>query len=220
LTVLAVRGPLTRQRLIAAGYSVDAVYGDPGLLTPLLGGASADDIRHEWGIIPHFTEFGHPAIAPFTTLSTSAKLLGKIRRPRVICINPLAPVDEYLRKLRRCRAIASSSLHGLVVAEAHGKPAVWLQLAPDDATATNLMGGAFKFRDFYRGIGKEAPTPLVLTGGLDFEALDTHVRRWQPMQWNPLPLLNSFPEKSARVREVCLRADKYFSSLACMKSPN
>src|SRR5262245_27353575 len=154
LTVLAVRGPLTRKRLIDAGYTVNAVYGDPGLLMPLVGDGSVDDLRHEWGIIPHFTEFDHPAIAPFTSLSTRDKLLGKIRGRRVICINPLAPVEQYLKQLRRCRAIASSSLHGLILAEAHGKPAVWLQLA-DGTTATRLMGGQFKFVDFYRGVGKE-----------------------------------------------------------------
>jgi hypothetical protein len=220
LTVLAVRGPLTRKRLIDAGYTLGEIYGDPGLLMPLVGGGSSGDIRHEWGIVPHFTEFDHPAIAPFTTVSRKDKLLGKIRGRKVICINPMAPVEQYLKQLRRCRAIASSSLHGLILAEAYGKPAVWLQLAPDATTATRLMGGDFKFIDFYRGVGKEVPTPVVLESGIDFEALDSHAQRWQPMNWSPLPLLNSFPDRLTQVREVCQSAEQYFSNLAHLVARN
>jgi pyruvyltransferase len=213
LNVLAVRGPLTWKRLRQAGYQVPAVFGDPGLLMPLVWPLRAGRIVHEWGIIPHFQEFAHPAIAPLHVPSRWQRLLGKLRGREVICINPLGSVRKYLAQLSRCRAIAASSLHGLVMAEAYGKPAVWLQL-PDGDRKTSLMGGDFKFRDFYHGIGKPHVNPLVVKSRLDFDALNAAAAEWRPMNWDPLPLMERFPEQTARWRRSCQRAAVYFRNLA------
>ena len=48
-----------------------------------------------------------------------------------------------------CAYIVSSSLHGICVAEAYGIPAVWVRLAD------NIVGGEFKFRDYYASTGRD-----------------------------------------------------------------
>jgi pyruvyltransferase len=45
--------------------------------------------------------------------------------------------------------IASSSLHGLILADAYGIPNVWMCLNKDTG------GGEFKFKDYYEGVLKE-----------------------------------------------------------------
>ena len=77
LTVHAVRGPLTRERMLHAGYQVPAVFGDPGLLMPLVKPLEAGQISHEWGIIPHFSDFGHPVMKQFQS-SQGLNASGKI----------------------------------------------------------------------------------------------------------------------------------------------
>ena len=47
-----------------------------------------------------------------------------------------------VREIAACRVVVTTSLHGLVTADAFGIPAVWTTLDPP------LGGGDFKFRDY------------------------------------------------------------------------
>jgi pyruvyltransferase len=214
LTVIAVRGPLTRQRMLHAGYQVPAVFGDPGLLMPLVKPLEAGQISHEWGIIPHFSDFGHPAMKQFQSSSKLGRLLGKFRSRKAICINPMGSVRTYLKQFSRCRAIASSSLHGLIMAEAYGKPSVWIRLEDGTGKTCGMNGGEFKFFDFYQGISKPDVTPLVLKSQLDIDALNRVAESWRPMNWDPIPLMESFPEKTSRWDMSSRSAAIYFRKLA------
>lgn len=216
LTVLAVRGPRSRDRLHAAGYQVPNVFGDPGLLMPLVRPLRSRRFAHDWGIIPHLQEFGHSAIRDLCPSSKWQRLLGKLGGRRAICINPVGSVRQYLAQFSRCRAIASSSLHGLIMAEAYGKPAVWLQLQ-DGPRRTALMGGEFKFRDFYEGIGKVNQTPIVVKSRLDWDKLNAAATAWRAMVWDPLPLLDAFPDKTGRWAASRQQAAAYFRTLAATR---
>ncbi len=50
---LAVRGPMTRQRILELGCAVPEVYGDPAILLPKLYNKKAVK-KFKLGIIPHF----------------------------------------------------------------------------------------------------------------------------------------------------------------------
>ena len=122
---LAVRGPLTRDLL---GLDEGTVLGDPGLLVGRHFSRSAR--RWRLGVVPHGLHHANPALERL------------VRHTSVRTIDVRATPSVVMGQIARCGAILTTSLHGLIVADALGIPAVWTQLEPA------LWGGDFKFRDY------------------------------------------------------------------------
>ena len=131
--VSAVRGKLSYQVLKRHGLNLgDIPLGDPGFLVARvfrrpLGGSR----RHRLGIVAHYVDRSHPWVL---------KLLSD---PDVVDLNVHSNPEEFLRDMAACDAVVSSSLHGLVFAEALGIPNVWIQLSEQ------VLGNGFKFRDWF-----------------------------------------------------------------------
>ena len=123
---VAVRGPLTRHLL---GIDVPVALGDPGLLV----GRHSRRSHERWtlGVVPHGIHQGNRDVGALVA-----------RYPREVNLIDVArPPSLVLRDIARCGAVLSTSLHGLIVADAFGIPAAWARLDPD------LWGSDFKFRD-------------------------------------------------------------------------
>jgi pyruvyltransferase len=157
LDVRAVRGPLTRRWLMERGLRAPEVYGDPALLMPafypreLVGASPGTDFL----VIPHFNE----------PLQRYAAWHDRLLLPSV---RPLA----FVRALLGARMVVSSSLHGVILAEAYGIPAVYLDSGNGEAR--------FKYDDYYAGTGRahwhsgrsvEECLDLGGNGGFDLAAL-------------------------------------------------
>lgn len=162
----AVRGPLTRSLIRA---DVPEIYGDPAMLLPRIYQPSAAK-RFELGVIPHYLEVDAVQVVD----------------PAISLIDVLSDWRDVIEQINECEAIVSSSLHGLIVAEAYGVPAVWF-VASDRVT-----GGGFKFRDYYLSTGRETPAPV--RWGDDSLASMTRGMR-DPPAIDVLPLLNSWPSE-------------------------
>lgn len=131
LDVRAVRGPLTRQWLMDRGIPVPEAYGDPALLMPAFYSSEligASD-KTSFLVIPHFNE------APEKYAAHRERLL-------LPNMKPLA----FVRALLGAERVVSSSLHGVILAEAYGIPAVYL----DSGNGENR----FKYDDYYAGTGR------------------------------------------------------------------
>ena len=129
---LAVRGPLTREQVQDA--DVPSVYGDPGLLLPLVYNPVVEK-AHKFGIIPHYVDEGQ--------FLSSKEFIISVRQPW----------HSFVRELLSCDMIISSSLHGLVLAEAYGIPVVWAKYSD------KIIGGTFKFFDYLLGTGRKIQQP-------------------------------------------------------------
>lgn len=127
---LAVRGKKTRDILTKYGIKVPEVYGDPALLLPLMYNPERNPI-HETGYIRHYIDRDLPL--PEGAFDINIQTL-----------DWKAFIDQILL----CRRIVSSSLHGIVIAEAYGIPTEWVKLSD------NIIGGEFKFRDYLTGTGR------------------------------------------------------------------
>lgn len=118
--------------------------GDPALLLPKYyrpKNVNGDRI----GVIPHYDQYGSliTAIQPNNHYGDAHPLLFKFgqaydNNPNILIIDPFLPVKEFIDAVCSCTRIVSSSLHGLIVADAYGVPNSWLG-----------YGDEFKYRDYY-----------------------------------------------------------------------
>lgn len=130
----AVRGRLTAELL---GRTDIPAFGDPGLLVHrLLPGFATVPKCRDIGVVPHHTEQAHPGVGALCA-----------RLPGVRVVDITAPTQEFLRELAACRFVLSSSLHGLITADAFQIPNAWITISNE------LRGGAFKFEDYYSVFG-------------------------------------------------------------------
>ncbi len=150
--IAAVRGPLSRQKYLDAGIDCPETYGDAALLYPRLY-QPAVDVQYTLGVIPHFRERHLPA---FEALS---------ERDDVLLIDICGGLHEVVDQIASCEAIASSSLHGLIAADAYDVPSVWLR-------ASDLpRGDHFKFHDYLASVGRSQREPVRLTTGVSVDEL-------------------------------------------------
>ncbi len=131
LDVRAVRGPLTRRWLLDRGLRVPEVYGDPALLMPAFYSAQSIGAppKIPYVVIPHFNE------APEKYAAHSDRLVLPTARPLA-----------FVRALLGAERVVSSSLHGVILAEAYGIPAVYLDSGNGESK--------FKYDDYYQGTGR------------------------------------------------------------------
>lgn len=141
LDIRAVRGPLSRD---LAGLSGDIPLGDPGLLAPLLIDGAKIEPKHAFGIVPHVSDFSDPQVAV---------LAGRLPHAAVIDLaNP--DVAGVTKQIASCEVILSSSLHGLIVADALQIPNVRLKFAD------RIRGGDWKFDDHALSVAKPVAPPM------------------------------------------------------------
>lgn len=133
----AVRGALTKsfvERLTGKSFT-NLPLGDPGLLASKL--IDVPTCRKSIGIIPHYTEYDSK-----TAMQEYSFLLKKIRDAVLIDVrrDPL----QTLKEISQCRAVVSTAMHGLVVADSLHIPNI--RYKPRNPLTA---GGNFKFQDYY-----------------------------------------------------------------------
>jgi len=124
--VRAIRGPLTAELM-----GVDAPFGDMGLLfyhlKPRLAAMGAMKTVRALGHLPHYA------------VKTNQEGLP---------IDITSGVDEVLLNVARCGKLITSSLHGVILADALGIENMWIK---DDA----VCGDGFKFKDYGASLGED-----------------------------------------------------------------
>lgn len=131
VSVHAVRGPKTRQVLQEQlGWDVPEIYGDPALLFPRYLPVGRDERETaRIAFIPHRHHWKH-----FADELPS----------RVDMLSVADDVATVVRAIATASVCVSTSLHGVIFAQAYGVPWVWLNVEDD-----TLKGGDFKFQDFF-----------------------------------------------------------------------
>jgi len=168
VNVFAVRGPNTRDYLRYLGHKVPEVYGDPALLYPQIYNPEIKQ-THEWGIIPHYTDIKHPTVQ--SLVDKGFKLID-------IC----AGEKEFIDQLKSVKKVLSSSLHGLIAADAYGIPNARINLF------NKIMGGDFKFEDYALAVGRKN------FKGIKWDNQDINsIELNKSISWDPQPLLDNAP---------------------------
>lgn len=127
----AVRGPLTRNKLETNKIKCPRVYGDPALLIPRFY-SPAIEKTHRLGIVLRWSET-------------------KRNEHNIPGVKPIylggEDIEGTINDFLSCENIISTSLHGLIIADAYGLPNAWL----DSRTPKGLE---FKYWDYLISVGK------------------------------------------------------------------
>ncbi len=179
--VLAVRGILTRQRI---GKGEGVLLGDPGLLSSRL---LPERILKEFrlGIVPHYRDRTDCRIQHWAERYGSDALTIDVRKKP----------HDVIKDIDRCECIVSSSLHGLIVADALGIPSLWMVIS-------QLAGGRFKFDDYYTSLDINCE-PLDVQGDEPLDAL----------------LSAATLKPQDRIEEIKESLDRLFSNLPALVTP-
>jgi autotransporter strand-loop-strand O-heptosyltransferase len=155
--VYSVRGPLTRDVLLKRGWDVPEVYGDPALLFPKIYNPTVEK-KYKIGLIPHCVDFYS---------LEGLKSINHIEKLGIKIINVTAGIYEFIDQLKECEYIISSSLHGLIAADAYGIPNHRVKISK------LLLGGDFKYLDHYSSVKREHYEPLQLTDETKLEDINS-----------------------------------------------
>lgn len=138
MRVLALRGPLS-----AKCVKGDYALGDPGLLADEL--SPCERKNFDVGVLPHWSDRDLVHRPEFYSDSWYTRV-----------IDPRADPLEVVRLIGECKKLVTSSLHGMIVADAYGIPR---RVEPSPAQKD---GGWFKFHDYSESINsKFEPGKLI-----------------------------------------------------------
>lgn len=145
----AVRGKWTREVLIGElGWSVPEVYGDPALLLPRFYAAPSAKPNPKIALVPHYKH---------------KKDFAGIPRSGAILVDVADGLESVVDQISTSSAVLSTSLHGLIIAQAYGIPWVWIRVEDK-----RLGGDTFKFEDFFSLLNRDE----VATVDLSINELD------------------------------------------------
>lgn len=132
--ICAVRGRLSRKKLLEQSISCPETFGDPTLLLPRFYWPEVEK-TDKTGLIPHYKDY-------------DLALQYIHDKPNFKIIDICGGVERVIDEVFSCRFIMSSSLHGLIIADAYGIPSQLIKFSG------NLLGGGFKFLDYFSVKGK------------------------------------------------------------------
>lgn len=131
LDVRMVRGPKTQESLNKLGIKCPSIYGDPAMLMPLFYTPNGKKCN-KTVVISHFKD----------------KIVTNGGKDEIVYTNMVC--SEWRDKIdliASARCVISSSLHGVILAESYGVPAVVLQ--------PKAQKNIFKYEDYYYGTGRK-----------------------------------------------------------------
>ena len=198
----ALRGQLTCSALRQAGVMVaDVPLGDPAYLGPrLLGILKQPNPGYRVGVAAHYVDRSNTVLRRI------------LREPGTVDLNVHDLPEVFLARMAQCETVISSSLHGLVFAEALGIPNLWITAGDE------IAGGDFKFRDWFSTTRRPQTAAYVLSpqdsvdglaraaecheSTIDMKALHTSFPRQRVEEMAALPRPTSVSTGRCRTRPL------------------
>lgn len=183
--VYSVRGPLTRQMLLKYGIECPKIYGDPILLLPRYYKPMTRP-KYKYGVVYHFTKKSEMEALRY---SIEEKLQS------VLLINPneFKKWTDFIDRIRECEIILSSSLHGLIVADAYRVPNVWICISDEEKNH-----GYFKYHDYFLSVKRQYQSQPKNILKLDIEQIKQDITLWHEPEIDLDMLLNVCPFKEKK----------------------
>jgi len=154
-SIHAVRGRKSAAKLRNAGIIPPEAVGDPALLMPKFYRPVAPAKRYRYGFISHFRE------------SKELFFLNASKWEDTLIIDITGGITDVIDQIVSCDFIFSSSLHGIICADAYAVPAFWIKVS------SKVLGDGFKFYDYFSGVGRPERPPILVceqTSQVDLES--------------------------------------------------
>lgn len=135
--IRAVRGPVTRNALLSCGHDCPEIYGDPGVLMPLIYTPDKLEKTYPVSVVLHY----HASNEWISKQPYNDKELHYLN---------IGTDDykKYIDEMLQSEMVISSSLHGIILAEAYGIPAIFLN------TGGYVDEALMKYYDWYFSTGR------------------------------------------------------------------
>lgn len=159
--VTAVRGPLTRALLLQKKILCPEVYGDPAVLLPDVYKTQRVH-KFEIGVILHYVH----------QIPDNFKQFSNIKFIDISCSTD-EEIEHFIDEINSCSKIFSSSLHGIIVAQAYGIPAQWISFKNKPINSED----DFKFKDYFLGANQEVQNPICIE---NLNNMENQLREVQP----------------------------------------
>lgn len=155
--ILAVRGKLTQGNIKQPKESI--ALGDTGLLMPFVF-PNYSNKKFDIGIIPHFVDKNHPKLLSY---------IKKNKNMNVLVINVFDHPRKICKQITQCKYIFSSSLHGLILADAYNIPN--LRFVIRETMPTYFYD--YKYHDYYSSFGELNHDYVELKGNEFFHEIES-----------------------------------------------
>lgn len=143
--VFAVRGTHSLNKLREYfGMKFELPLGDPALLMPQFFHPQGIEKKYKLGIIPHYADFD------------DLKKITLDHNEGIAILDVRQDPESFIEEMLMCETIASSSLHGLILADAYDIPNRWIEMS------NNVSGERWKFKDYYSITEKQTIEPFDL----------------------------------------------------------
>ena len=139
--IIAVRGPLSRQKMIHFGIECPENYGDPLILMPCLNSNYINITNNIIGIIPHYIDKN---CENYKLLKKNLEKQGYV--VKFIDIEIGANHSKLISEINKCKYIISSSLHGVIMGIVYKKKTIYIEFSD------KVIGNDFKFQDFFKSV--------------------------------------------------------------------
>jgi pyruvyltransferase len=150
IKIIAIRGNFSLQRFIKNGIKVTSnniIFADPAILFPLIFKLDKNNIPNKFYnlcIIPHYVD------------KKNFLIQKKIKVNNSLILNIEDNPYKFVNSLLQCKRVISSSLHGLIISDSFGIPNMRIIISE------RIIGGDFKFKDYYSAYGLDLTSKLDL----------------------------------------------------------
>lgn len=175
--ILALRGRKSGQIMSDNNIPDPGIYGDPALLFSEFYKPNISK-KFKIGIVPHYTEVEEFQNSSELIINKDVSIISPIVKDKNFY--------DFIDRILECEKIISSSLHGLIMADAYGIPTLRFTFK------NQIIGGDFKYDDYYSGVGIfshkkiHIESPAKLNINEICEKTETKV-----LDYNPIELKNS-----------------------------
>jgi len=126
---------MTRRLLLEQEIDCPEVYGDPALLFPRFYNPEIKK-KYKIGVIPHYVD-------------ADSNWIKSLNNDEVKIIDICSDTHSFIDSIKECELIVSSSLHGIIAADAYGIPNMWIKISE------KVGGSGFKFRDYFASVKRK-----------------------------------------------------------------